>query len=145
MNQSRSLRAFSLSMALLLLFASSGISMDLHFCDGHLKRANLFGKAKTCQEVAACMKKCGKALPSCMSKSDHNNCCDNESVTFDFDYEAGAATAADLSDENKQFVLAFAITQQGWSDFQPVQYAYISYIPPPLIKDLRVVYQSFLC
>jgi len=44
-------RVISLLLAFLLGFTSVGYSIDLHFCQGHLKSVALIGKAKSCHEM----------------------------------------------------------------------------------------------
>ena len=136
-------------MAFLLLLSSSAISMDVHFCQGKFKRANIFGKAKTCQEVNECLLKCGKEVKSCQSKSscstdgEHKGCCNNESFQLDFDFDAFDVVSSDISKIQKQFLTAFTYTyvlnlvpSKDVSKFN-------TYIPPPLEKDLSILFQVF--
>jgi len=142
----KSYRFLSLFMAALLLLSSSGISMDVHFCQGTFKRANLFGKAKTCQEVSACAKKCGKSLQqsSCSPVGDHKDCCNNETVQLDFDFDSGEAKAKKIVDYNPiAFVVVPVVINCFFEDF-PSYSNPIKDIPPLLIKDIPVFNQTFL-
>jgi len=142
MKRSRLQRSFSLTMAFLMLFISSGFSLDAHFCDGQFKRASLLGHAMSCAEVQACAMKCGKPAMSCSKEKD--GCCDNESLLIDFDFDSGEVQSSQLSLSQEKLVIAFASSycaDQSTSDF----HHYTSYIPPPLIVDSYIVYQSFLC
>lgn len=121
--------------------------MDVHFCQGKFKRANIFGKAKTCQEVKDCLIRCSKKTASfqtnnsCSKDGDHKGCCNNESFDFDLDLDAYEIIPVHLNAIQKQFfsinnyALNF-ITTKDVSKFK-------TYIPPPLEKDIDVLFQVF--
>lgn len=141
-----SYRIISLTMAFLLLLSSSGISMDVHFCQGKFKRANLLGKAKTCEQVNDCLIKCGKEIKSCHSDGedgDHKGCCENQSVQLDLDFDAADITPTDLSKTQKQFLTAFTYTYV--LNLVPTKDKpkFTTYIPPPLEKDISILFQIF--
>ncbi len=144
-----SYRIISLSMAFLLLLSSSGISMDVHFCQGKMKRANIFGKAKTCQEVNDCLIKCGKKVNSCSTEDtcstdeEHKNCCNNESFEFDLDFDAAELIATKLISVNQQFLTAFTYTYVLGVDIVKIVTPFSNYIPPPLEKNIAVLFQVF--
>ena len=58
-------------MAFLMFFTSIGFSMDIHYCQGHLKSISLLGKAKNCHDIQA-MKSdhCKKTKTSCNHGTD---------------------------------------------------------------------------
>lgn len=141
-----SYRITSLTMAFLLLVSSSGISMDVHFCQGKFKRANIFGKAKTCEQVNDCLRKCGKEIKSCHSDGqdgDHKGCCENQSFELDFDFDAFDNTAADISTIQKQFLTAFTYTYVLNLVPKKDNPKFTTYIPPPLEKDITILFQVF--
>jgi len=142
MSQSKSLRIFSLTMALFMLVTSTGFSMDVHYCDGDIKRANVFGKAKTCAEVTACQLKCGKTAKSC--SSEKKGCCDNQSYIIDFDFDGAELDRAISTDVQKVLVVDITSTYLAYDAPSSISRTFL-YRPPPLINDLQVVYQSFRC
>lgn len=144
-------KAFSLLMAVMLLLNTSGLALDIHFCQGHLKRANLFGKAKTCLEVEACMKKCGmqmkschSAVSSCSPDGDHDNCCKNHSIQLDMDYDYSFVAVTETSNSPDQVIVFFnpnnPTSKTAFSQIIP----YKNYKPPLLVSDIPVLFQSFL-
>jgi len=144
-------RSIALFMAVMLLFTTSGITMDMHFCQGKLKRINLFGKAKTCEEVAACMKKCGKKVKSChMQKvcvidGDHKGCCENEAILIDYDFDSFAPIFVDDSTQDNQLFLYTECQQVfNMTDVMLNNPAYLNYKPPLIFQDLPVLHQVFL-
>lgn len=136
-------------MAFLVLLTSSGLSMDVHFCQGKFKRANIFGKAKTCQEVQDCIIKCGKKVESshteiaCSKDGDHKGCCSNESFVLDLDLQSFEIIRAELNDIQKQFLTTFTYTYiLNLVHVKDVS-KFSSYIPPPIEKDTAVLFQVF--
>lgn len=136
----------SLTMAFLLLVSSSGISMDVHFCQGKFKRANIFGKAKTCEQVNDCIRKCGKVIKSCHADGqdgDHKGCCENQSFELDFDFDAFDNSSADINTIQKQFLTTFTYTFVQNLVPKKGNPKFTTYIPPPLEKDITVLFQVF--
>lgn len=137
---------------MLLFISSSGISMDMHFCQGKLKRVSLVGSAKTCAEMAVMMKHCsGKkakschgASKSCSDDGNHNGCCENDSISFDLDIDN-----IDIQDFNSSVLeIDFNVLSQirlvDFPNFQLKLLQFEEYIPPLSKKDFTVLYQSFL-
>lgn len=149
MNKIASYRIISLCLAILLLVSSSGISMDVHFCQGKFKRANIFGKAKTCQEVNDCLIKCGKEVKvyqsknSCSKDGEHKGCCKNESFQLDFDFDAFDIVSSDLHEIHKQFLTAFTYIYV--VNLVPTKEVckFTTYRPPPIEKDIPILFQVF--
>jgi len=142
-------KTISLIMAFLLLVTSSGISMDVHFCQGHFKRANIFDKAKSCAEVNACLIKCGKKVSSCSadkgcsSDGDHKGCCHNESFDFDLEFDS-IEIIPDVNIENS---LSSIYTGYSFIEHHIIPSSrclkFINYIPPPPEKDIAILFQVF--
>ncbi len=145
MSNSITYRSFSLLMAFLILFSSSGLTMDMHFCQGHLKRINLFGKAKTCAEV---VKSCchAKALKTaCGINDDHVGCCNNTEVLLDMDIESTALISTDISNDNIIWLKAYvSIFLKNLYISGYHSYTDYAYLPPPDLKQNTVVlFQNF--
>lgn len=139
-------------MAMLLFISSSGISMDMHFCQGKLKRVSLIGSAKTCAEMAVMMKHCsGKkakschgASKSCSDDGSHNGCCENESLSFDLeidniDIQNFSSTVLEVN-----FNVLYDTHLVDLPKLQIKLLQFEEYIPPLSRQDLTVLYQSFL-
>lgn len=128
------------------------MAVDVHFCQGKFKRANIFGKAKTCAEVSACATKCGKKMSSCSANSscsadgEHKGCCENEAFLLDFDYDAAETLAPALTDISIKFITAFINTyvNDAVLPYSLHHLNYLNYHPPPLDKDIPVLFQTFL-
>ena len=148
----RTYRLFSVTMALLLLLSSSGLTMDLHFCQGHLKRVNFIGKAKTCAEMALMVEHCSKKkAKSCHSKAksctggeSHDGCCDNKAVVLDLDIEKADFLDVNSSDlkENTAVVAIDKFILSNENQLKKV--AFRHYKPPLPTTDIYILFESFL-
>lgn len=121
--------------------------MDVHFCQGHIKRASIIGKAKTCEEVNACRQACGKKIQSCASdkgcstNGDHKGCCHNESFSFDMDFDSLQIISA--TSDTQDWSIALNSSSLGSLLVLNNLYTYQQYIPPPLEKSITILFQVF--
>jgi len=134
-------------MAVLLMVNTSGLTMDMHFCQGDLKRVNLLGKAKSCAEVTACMKKCGKELPAChkdkASDGDHDDCCANDQVAFDMDFDSGLAYIADFETNNYVAPLAASEVFKNLNSQKLGHHLATLPIPPLIRRNTFAILQTY--
>ena len=137
-------------MAFLMFLASTGLSMDMHYCQNQLQGISLIGKAKSChdrQRHAPCHKKkktCHHSNGSA-AKADADNCCHNETIAIEkLDLDATAKQIATYQDIPLDFLAALAALYLfdycEQADFQP----YVHYKPPLPDRDVQVLYQTFL-
>lgn len=124
--------------------------MDVHMCSGHLKRVNLFGKAKTCLEKIEMQKTCHQksdlsyAVKSkCGDNGDHQGCCQNDSFQLDADTDLvnGQSNVADI--QNVKYFLAAFVSTYLLSDWQSTFTKLEIYKPPLKIPDVQVLFQVF--
>lgn len=127
-------------MALLVLFSSTGILVNQHFCRNELKHTALFAPAKSCH---------AQSMPSCpmhaAAQKEQKGCCDDESHFLKHKQEqvqsetqlakAPAATALPAT------CMAFHSPLPS-VDKQTIQY--LNYKPPLIVCDLPVSLQAFL-
>jgi hypothetical protein len=132
-------QVISIFLSILLLASSTGITYAQHYCGEFemLAEVTLGEKHLSCG-MAMEMSSCDDALAK-----DHK-CCDNEYTTvdtddnftkanFNIDFQQPIA-ARQVSISELLFVLDTEITQS-----IPVEYH-----PPPLYKDIPVLYETFL-
>ncbi len=132
-------QVISIFLSVLLLASSTGIAYAEHFC----------GDFKMLSEITLGEKQlsCGMAIadPACTEEfeKDHN-CCDNEYTSVNTDDNFVKANFDIQLDPNvvATFVSVFV---------PPLATAYTSsinnygdYDPPPLLKDISVLYETFL-
>lgn len=152
MTLARTYRFTALFMAFLLFLSTSGMTMDMHFCQGKLKRVNLFGKAKTCAEVVACYKICqskskskASGKKSCHSNDgDHSGCCNNAGLILDLDYDFGGFVTSELGSVQEHLLTPIVSDVLPSKVVQTLNVPYLNYKPPLLTRDIQVLVQSFL-
>jgi len=87
----------SLCLALLMFLTSIVGVVDIHYCGGHIKSFNFFGKAKACYEMAT-VKHCPNHPPQKAVATTHNtdkkNCCSNQSFLFQADQDQVSQSAS---------------------------------------------------
>lgn len=72
-------RISAFALALLIVGTAMSFSLDMHFCQGHLKSISLLGTAKSCHQTK-------KACPihgQMMSDEQKKDCCNNKNLTVD--------------------------------------------------------------
>ncbi len=136
------------SLAVLILFTSISISVDLHYCRGQLKSFNLMGKAKSCHEVAnpeSCPHhvaiKTPRPSPHCLEKE---GCCSNAIFHVQLLQDI-PQMGKDFEEKGTcPFILKPSIlTASDKQEFFPV-IPYQFYKPPLIYRDIPILVQSFL-
>lgn len=124
-------------MASLVLFSTLSFSMDMHFCGDTLVDFKLFQKAESC----------GMEMDSSMEMVNDDlemQCCTElEMVVYGQDELQFFTDTFSL--EQQSFLLSFTYTylhlfQEEKEEFIPFK----EYSPPPLIRDVQVLDQTFL-
>jgi len=93
-------------------------------------------------EVSSCATQCGAHAID--GKQDHNNCCENKTLCFDFDYDGDAPLIDAITNQTNFFIEG---STQIFIETPLIiieNYNHLKYIPPLLTKDLFVFIQSFL-
>ena len=130
----------SILLTLLLLISNTGITYAQHFCGGH----QMMAKVTIGQERLSCGMAPVKDLCDESHQSDTHSCCDNRYTQVAFD------------DTVEQPVVEFQLTPVFDVDNNAIissvseiltlqeEVVYTIYNPPPLIKDLPVLFDTFL-
>jgi len=147
----RTYRFVALMLAFLMFFISAGFVVDLHYCQGELKSISLFGKARSCHDMAesALMKNCPhhkKMMAEKKGCSIDRNCCSNKTIYFQYDQDQQIQISTFVvSKQLQQFVIAYTVLFM-LNDFSIEQEAaaFAHYKPPLISRDILVHNQSFL-
>jgi len=133
-----------LTLVLLLLVSSTGISVGMHLCGGKIQDLNFFGKAEHCP-----MEQKQDVLPPChqpqKKQVKNTSCCENHNFVVQR-LDAGTDTkialhkAADL----KLLAAIKVVILQLYAPEKATAPAYVLYTSPPLARDIPVLVQSFL-
>ena len=148
--KSKLYRFSALCLACLMLLTSIVGVMDIHYCGGHVKSLNFFGKAKACYEMVTA-KQCPnhpkkKDTVATHHDTDKNNCCSNKSFLFQADQDQVSQSASFvLSPPLQQFVTTYVYTLLfGASIIEANLPCFLHYKVPLFSRDYSVLFQSFL-
>lgn len=136
-------------LALLMFLTSIVGVVDIHYCSGHVKSLNFFGKAKACYEMVStkqCPNHPKQAPLASTHDTDKKNCCSNKSFVFQADQDQVSQTASFvLTPSLQQFIQNFAYTfLLGTQIIQTKSPSFLHYKTPLFSRDYSVLFQSFL-
>jgi len=129
-------------MALIVLLSTMSFSVDMHYCGDHLVDFSMFDKVDTCMMKA----EMSKNSSSCeiMEMNTETNCCSDIEVTIEG--QDDLKTSFDqLTFDQQQLVFSF--TYSFINLFKEVDENIVSfrdYAPPPLLRDVQILDQTFL-
>ena len=132
-------KIISILLSLLMLASSSGVAYAKHYCGDYemLSEITLGEKDLSCGMVME--------IPACdQEEEDEHTCCDNQYTKVDTDDTFNKSTF-DVN-LNQDFVLAFVsvFVLRSVDNFPSENHFFIAYSPPPLDRDMQVLYESFL-
>ena len=149
-------RTFALTLAGLLLFSSTGWSLNAHFCQDVLRGISLFGETESCHDAAPKTISCCQLplanipqKPSCCLASTESpevqpdDCCSDKTIVLqpnlNFSVEVSEETSVDASD-------SFELISDRRQKNLPLitRIAPIPFDDPPPLRRLFVLVQSFL-
>jgi hypothetical protein len=127
-------------MALLLLFSTLSFSMDMHYCGDHLVDFSLFDKAESCGMMATA----NDAPGDCTVIRADMDCCTDVQILVE-GQDDFKVSFDQLTDSQQLFLSAFVYSYinlfEGVDDTSAREWRYS---PPPLIRDVQVLHQTFL-
>ena len=138
-------RIILLTLTLLVLVSSTGISVAMHLCNGELQDLSFLGTAADCP-----MEQQKEKLPAChnlpASDDADSDCCDDHTLVFEYEDATIDINAQFLAKTlDIKFVAAFqAIILQFFASETAPKPTYALYKSPPLARDIPVLVQSFL-
>lgn len=127
-------------MAVIVLFSTMSFSVDMHYCGDHLVDFSLFEKVDTCMMKAEIT----KSSTQCAVMEMEMDCCtdveviiegkDNLKLSFD-----------QLTFDQQLFVASFTCSYIDlFKRFDENVVPFKDYLPPPLIRDVQILDQTFL-
>jgi len=128
--------------ALSLLFSTTGLTVSLHYCEDALSGLAIFKEASSCHDVSST---CNSAKSCCASKGDAKGCCDTDTKFFQQDIEK-INTQVEFHDID--FPIAIVDTPQSftnWNLLKKSNTKFQYYRPPPLLRDIPVLFETFRC
>ncbi len=127
-------------MALIVLFSTMSFSVDMHYCGDHLVDFSMFDKVDTCMMKTE-MAKTSKA---CEAMEMEMNCCSDIEVIIDGQDDL-KISLDQLTFEQQLFVVSFTYSYTHLFKGQDENVIpFRDYAPPPLIRDVQILDQTFL-
>ena len=130
----------SISMALIVLLSTMSFSVDMHYCGDHLVDFSMFDKVDTCMMKA----EMSKTSSSCEIMEMEMSCCSDIEVTIEGQDDL-KISFDQLTFDQQQFVFSFAysfvsLLKTADENITPFK----DYEPPPLLRDVHILDQTFL-
>lgn len=129
----------SVSLAFVVLFATSSFTVDMHFCCNQLEDVAVFGKAKPCED-----KKQDDATPAKKCSFEQKDCCSNSSFIKKADDNL-KKSQFNFDTENFVFLQSFFYTYVNPFEGPELKLVpFINYDPPWIEKDILALHETFL-
>jgi hypothetical protein len=131
-------------MAFVLLFATLGFSVDLHYCKGQLKSFSFIGKAASCHaNQASCPNHSKTGLKQ---EAKEENCCSNKKIQKDnMDEDYTMSSVIELTNIPIHFAATYSFVVHEPCSLPSVEHSIFpenkDLLPP---RDIYVLLESFL-
>ncbi|MFS4416030.1 HYC_CC_PP family protein [Maribacter sp. 2307ULW6-5] len=130
----------SIAMALIVLFSTMSFSVDMHYCGDHLVDFSLYDKVDTCMMKAEMTKTSG----SCEVMEMEMDCCTDVKVVVEGQDDL-KISFDQLTFDQQVFVASFVYSYiSRFEGFNKDVVPFKDYAPPPLIRDVQILDQTFL-
>lgn len=130
----------TLTLALLVVFSSVGMTITQHLCAGEVMATAFFSHSANCE-----MDKQREALPDCHKPVMDDDCCQNQTLVLEVEDEQQVSPTFKLSVPDMTFIAAFTAVWSALFDLYEPAYTHVpDYAPPYLAQDIPVLVQSFL-
>lgn len=130
----------NITLALLMLVASNGVVLSKHYCGGRLLGVSVYSVAESCghKDESSCHKQATK------ENEDTKGCCDNKMAFLKgIDLETPTLSITQVFPSFDFIILYHVIPALMDNEKEDVR-ALSTFQPPPLIRYLPVLFQSFL-
>ncbi|MDO6391801.1 hypothetical protein Q4E40_16815 [Pontibacter sp. BT731] len=130
----------TLTLALLVVFSSLGMTITQHLCAGEVMSTAFFSHSAECD-----MEKQRESLPDCHKPVMDDDCCQDQTLVLDVEDEQTLSPTFKLSVPDMTFIAAFtAVWSALFELYEPANTHVPVYAPPLLAQDIPVLVQSFL-
>ena len=130
----------SVAMALIVLFSTMSFSVDMHYCGDHLVDFNFFEKVDGCLMNVDIL----NSGSECSIEKMDMDCCSD--VQFSQDGQDDLKITFDhISFDQQLFLTSFVYSYVNlFEGFDKNIVPFGDYSPPPLIRDIHILDQTFL-
>ncbi|WP_310992484.1 HYC_CC_PP family protein [Aequorivita marina] len=136
-------KAISIFLSVLMLASSSGLAYAQHFCGG----MEMASKVTLGEKELSCGMDLDVPILDCKTGADvpeDHDCCKNHVTRIQTD-DSFAKSSFDLKFGNKLVATFVSVFQLHQVEIAPTQKIFFAdYTPPPLERDLNILYETFL-
>ena len=133
-------KLMALGMAGIVLFSTMSFSVDMHFCGDHLVDFSFFDNVNTCSMKADLTDSSRK----CSAMEMDMDCCKDILVVIEGQDDL-KMTYDQLTFDQQLFTTAFICSYENlFASYEEGVIPYKDYSPPPLIRDVQILDQTFL-
>ena len=130
----------SIAMAFTVILSTMSFSVDMHYCGDHLVDFSLYDKVDTCMMKA----KMGKSSTDCKLSRMAMDCCSDVEIVVEGRDDL-KISFDQLNFEQQLFLVTFAYSYINlFQGLEENSIPFIDYSPPPLIRDIQILDQTFL-
>ena len=130
----------TLTLALLVVFSSLGMTITQHLCAGEIMATAYFSHSAACD-----MEKQREILPDCHKPVMDDDCCQDQTILLEVEDEQQLSPTFKLSVPDMTFIASFAAVWSAFFERYEPAYTFVpDHAPPYLAQDIPVLVQSFL-
>lgn len=127
-------------MAIVVLFSTMSFSVDMHYCGDHLVDFSVLDKVDTCMMKA----EMSKPSSSCAVMNMKMDCCTDVEITIEGQDDL-KITFDQVTYEQQLFLASFVYSYSNlFEELDENVISFRDYLPPPLIRDIQILDQTFL-
>ena len=128
--------------AISLLFSTTGLTVSFHYCEDALSGLAIFKEATSCHDERST---CHATKACCQSSNESKDCCDTDTEFFKQDIEKYNTQVEQVDINFPRAILESPNTFTDWTQLKRTNTKFQFYRPPPLIKDIPVLFETFRC
>lgn len=130
----------TVALAVIVLFTSTGLVVNKHYCGGELKSISLQNKHASCGMCESI-----ESTSTHHSTEEKNNCCDNEQIQLDTQEYNTTVNKISLDKPTLLYTITFIEVASNLSFTYNFNTSNKTFKPPSfLIKDIPIIVQSLL-
>ena len=131
-----------ISVALVYLVLSTGVSVHAHYCMGNLVDLKTPWGSK--EHSCSTSESHNKSPFSCCTGKEKSDCCDETLIQVKLDIPAISSAYQSLEIKLISYLIPFKSVDLSFEPTTLLNFDFEFYRPPPILKDIRIITQSLL-
>lgn len=142
LNDSMTAKILHILTALSLLFSTTGLKVSFHYCEDALSGLALFKEASSCHDASS---SCHATNACCSTSNERKDCCSTDTEFFKQDIEKYNSQVEFIDIDFPMAVVDTPQSFTNWTTLKKSNTKFQYYRPPPLVKDIPVLFETFRC